>query len=326
MQVSFYLPEKYFPSEEWIQAWKEDRPFPLEKSGKAAAAHAWIYQTWALLTEAGIKTSLVSELPTTGLVLALSGTLDSSFRSNQLSSDFFLVDIVADGLPHPAANFHLVQNRAHARRLPHSQFISHWSQPALIARKASRERLFKKVSFFGDPKNLTPEFFAPSWQQRLKKELSLEFEIRRAAQWHDYSNVDAIIAIRDFSRSRQLHKPATKLYNAWLAGVPFIGGNDSAYRSDGRPGVDYLVAESPQQALEHLRNLKEDPAFRSHLIQNGIESGEKFSRSATLACWKSLIQETLPELAFQWQKKSLSQRACYLLAQRAFCWIDRKLR
>lgn len=375
MQVSFYLPEKYFPSEEWIQAWKENRPFPLEESGKAAAAHAWIYQTWALLTEAGIKTSLISELPTTGLVLALSGTLDESFRSSQLSSDFFLVDIVADGLPHPAAHFHLVQNRAHAHRLPRSQFIPHWPQPALIPRAENRKMLFEKISFFGDPNNLAAELFSFSWQQRLKKELALEFEIKRADrplaelavgdeeqeatahrggvykdilddsstgatqlfaptvelckgsnQWHDYSNVDAVIAIRDFSRSRQLHKPATKLYNAWLAGVPFIGGNDSAYRSDGRPGIDYLVAQSPKQVLEHLRKLKEDTVFRTHLIQNGIESGKKLCRSATLERWKSLIQETLPTLAFQWQKKSPSQRACYLLAQRAVCWIDRKLR
>ncbi|MBX9578553.1 MAG: hypothetical protein K2W97_08800 [Chthoniobacterales bacterium] len=326
MEVSFYLPEKYFPSEEWIQAWKEDRPFPFEESGKAAAVHCWIYQTWALLTEAGIKTSLVSELPTTGLVLALSGTLHSSFQSNHHAPDFFLVDIVADGLPHPAAHFHLVQNRAHARRLPHSHFIPLWPQPALIHREANRKGVFERISFFGDPKNLAAEFFSFSWQQHLKKELSLEFEIRRAAQWHDYSNVDAIIAIRDFSRSRQLHKPATKLYNAWLAGVPFIGGNDSAYQSDGRPGVDYLVAQSPKQVLEHLRKLKVDAAFRSRLIQNGIESGEKFSRSATLERWKFLIQETLPGLAFQWQKKSPSQRACYLLAQGAICWIDRKLR
>lgn len=326
MQVSFYLPEKYFPSEEWIQAWKEDRPFPLEESGKAAAVHCWIYQTWALLTEAGIQTALVSELPTTGLVLALSGTLHSSFRSDQLSSDFFLVDIVADGLPHPAAHFHLVQNRAHARRLPRSHFIPLWPQPALIPREKNREMIFERVSFFGDPKNLAAEFFSFSWQQRLKKELSLEFEIRRAEQWHDYSNVDAVIAIRDFSRSRQFHKPATKLYNAWLAGVPFIGGNDSAYQSDGRPGIDYLIAQSPRQALEHLRKLKEDATFRSHLIQNGVESGKRFSRSATLEHWKSLVQEILPGLALQWQKKSTFQRTCYFLTQRAFCWVDRTLR
>jgi hypothetical protein len=326
MQVSFYLPEKYFPSEKWIQTWKEDRPLPLEESGKAAAAHAWIYQTWALLTEAGVNISLVSELPTKGLVLALSGTLNSSFRSDHHTPDFFLVDIVADGLPHPAAHFHLVQNQAHARRLLHSHFIPHWPQPALIGREASREELFKRVAFFGDPKNLAAELLSPTWQERLEKELSLECEIRRANQWHDYSNVDAAIAIRDFSCSRQLHKPATKLYNAWLAGVPFIGGHDSAYRADGRAGIDYLVAQSPEQALEHLRRLKEDPAFRTQLVQNGFESGKNFSRPATLERWKLLIEETLPVLALQWQKKSATQRTCYLFAHRGFCWVDKKLR
>lgn len=78
MNISFYLPEKYFPSAGWLDAWREHRPLPLIESGKAAAVHAWIYQTWAALQTTGIKTSLVSELPTTGLVVALSGTLTSS--------------------------------------------------------------------------------------------------------------------------------------------------------------------------------------------------------------------------------------------------------
>jgi len=326
MHVSFYLPKKYFPSEEWLRAWKEHRPLPLEESGKAAAVHCWIYQTWALLTEAGVPISLVNELPSSGLILALSGTLNSSFRSDHHDPDFFLVDIVADGLPHPAAHFHLLQNKTHAQRLPRASFIPLWPQVDLIPRQKNREALFKRVAFFGDPKNLTPELSTLAWQERLKKELSLEFEIRRADRWHDYSDVDAVIAIRDFSHSRQLHKPATKLYNAWLAGVPFIGGHDSAYQSDGRPDIDYLIAHSPEQVLEHLRRLKEDLSFRSRLIQNGFESGKKFSQSATLERWKILIQKTLPALALQWQHQSAFQRAYHHFTQRTFCWIDRTLR
>jgi hypothetical protein len=325
MQVAFYLPEKYLPSKEWIHAWKKRSPFPLEESGKAAAVHCWVYQTWALLREAGVNVSLITELPKTGLILALSGTLHSSFQSDHNNPDLFLVDIVADGLPHPAAHFHLVQNQLHARRLSHSHFIPLWPQPGLIPREASRNRLFERVSFFGDPKNLAAAFFTPSWQQSLK-ELSLDFEIRRANQWHDYSNVDAVIAIRDFSRSRQLHKPATKLYNAWLAGVPFIGGNDSAYQFDGRPGIDYLVARSPEEVLKALRRLKEDISWRVELIKNGVESGKKFNRSATLERWKLLIDQTLPALALQWEKKNIYQRASYLFAQRGFCWVDRYYR
>lgn len=326
MEIFFYLPKKYSPSEDWLQAWQEHRPLPLKDSGKAATAHAWIYQTWRLLTEAGINTSLVTELPTTGIVIALSGTLNSCFQPHPTSSDFFLIDIVADALPHPGAAIHLVQNQAHARRLPNSFFMPHWPQPALRPREKNRGTNFEKIAFFGDPHNLAPELLAPSWQERLKKDLSLELKLKKPDQWHDYSDVDAVIAVRDFSRRGQLHKPATKLYNAWLASVPFIGGNDSAYHSDGKSGIDYLLAHSPDQILQHLRRLKEDIGFRNFLIQNGNESGKKFNQVATLERWKNMIQKTLPLLSQEWKKKSSFHRHCYLFAQRFFCFIDRKLR
>jgi hypothetical protein len=323
MHVSFYLPKKYFPTEEWLQAWRENRPLPLEKSGKAAAAQCWIYQTWALLREAGIDTALLTDMPREGIVLALSATLHASLRLDHHLPNLFLVDIVADALPHPAAHFHLLQNRAHAHRLPRSYFMPHWPQHRLIPRDPNRHLRFERLSFFGDPQNLATLFSTPSWQQRLKQELSLTWEIRLADRWHDYADVDAVVAIRNFSSAAQLHKPATKLYNAWLAGVPFIGGNDSAYRADGRPGVDYLLARSPEELIEHLHHLKEDPIFRSRLITNGLKAGRVFHQAATLERWKILIKEELPALALQWKKESCLKRRCSLIAQRAYCWIDR---
>lgn len=322
MDISFYLPEKYAPNEAWLQAWKQGSPLPLEESGKAAAVHCWIYQTWALLKEAGMKTSLVHTLPSKGIIIALSGTLPSTLKTN-FNSEVFLVDIVADGLPHPAAQIHLLQNKSHTSRLQNSYFMPLWPQAGLIPREISRTTLFKKVAFFGDPKNLAPELSSSLWKENLRKKLALNFEIKRSHQWHDYSNIDAVIAIRDFSRAHQLHKPATKLYNAWLAGVPFIGGHDSAYKTDGHPGRDYLIADSPKQVLEHLTLLKKDVSFRLKLIQNGFESVAQFEQSATLERWKVLLQKTLPQKATQWQKKSLFQKKLCALSQQALCTIDK---
>ncbi|MEI6417136.1 MAG: glycosyltransferase, partial [Verrucomicrobiota bacterium] len=144
-------------------------------------------------------------------------------------------------------------------------------------------------------------------------------------QWHNYSDVDAVIAIREVSSARYFHKPATKLYNAWLAGVPFIGGLDSAYAADGRPGVDYLVASSVEEAFQHLRRLKEDESFRHQLVLRGTESGKAFTREATLQQWKNFVLETLPNLVEQWQKKSVFQRHFFMLTQRLFCFLDRRL-
>ena len=320
--IFFFLPEEHFPDAHWREALKKKEVFSLEENGKKATLHYWIYQTWALLTEAAIPCQLVHQIPQEGIVIALSGSLHSLLHTASL----FLVDIVADGLPHPSAQLHLLQNKAHAQRLPRSLFIPHWPQPGLIPRDSVRGNRFEKICFFGDSNNLAPELCSEKWKHQLSCELGLLLECRGASFWHDYHDTDCVLAIRDFSRSRQLHKPSTKLYNAWLAGVPFIGGRDSSYAADGHPDKDYLVATSPDQVLDHLRRLKEDHDFRQNLITQGTLSGATFTREATLERWKQLIQETIPQLAKNWFSLSPRKRRYFSLTQHAVCFLDRHLR
>ena len=272
-----------------------------------------------------IPCNLLEALPVSDVAIFLSMSLFSKSKTS-INPNLFLVDIVAHGYPHPAAHFHLVHNKAHARWLPRSFFIPHWPQPYLIPRNPDRGDRFENVCFLGDPEQLAIEFIFPSWGERLEKELQLHFEIKIADQWHDYSDVDAVIAIRDISSARYLEKPGTKLYNAWHAGVPFIGGLDSAYAADGRPGVDYLVASSVEEAFQHLRRLKEDKVFRRQLVLHGTESGKAFTREATLLRWQTFLLETLPKLVEKWQKKSVLQRHFFVTTQRFFCFLDRHLR
>ena len=327
MKVFFYIPEKYLPSDDWIEAWSENKIIPLEETG-CATIHAWIYQTWALLNEAGVECDLTDDLPREGIFIALRGSLPFSFGADApFPENLFFVDIVADGFPHPAAHLHLVQNKTHANRLPRSLFVPHWAQPCLIPRDSKHGSRFEKICFFGDSENLDPALRTEAWHHRLQEELGITFEIRTTEQWHDYSDVDGVIAIRGFSSSSlQLHKPATKLYNAWQAGVPFIGGNDSAYVADGHPGKDYLLATSPEEVFQHLKKLKEDEKFRAHLVEQGFLSGKKFTREATLEHWKKLIEETIPFHAQRWQQKSKRQRCSFSLTQRLICFLDRSLR
>lgn len=142
------------------------------------------------------------------------------------------------------------------------------------------------------------------------------------SRWHDYSDTDVVLAIRDFSRSSHYNKPAAKLYNAWLAGIPFIDGRDSAYAADGLPGTNYLVATSPQQVLDQLHRLKEDFAFRKQLVTRGKEAASAFSHQAILLQWKQLVQETLPALAQQWQKKSAFQQRLFWMTQKSSYFLD----
>lgn len=322
-KISFCLYENYLPSPAWKERWKKGKFVSFDERNKSVTVHAWIYQTWSFLQEAGIACDLFTQmphLPPQGIFITMSGFLRDFKILPSLQKNTFLVDIIADaGTPHPAASLHLVPNSACAQYSSRTLFMPHWPQPFLIPRNPERGLRFENICFMGDLQSIAPELCSQQWRERLEKELGLHFSHRDSGRWHDFSDVDCVVAIRGFSRSRFLYKPASKLYNAWLAGVPFIGGCDSAYAADGRKGHDYLRATSAEETFQHLKRLKEDPIFRTILIQNGLQSGTAFTKQAILQQWKRLLQETLPASALQWQQSSKLQRACRILIQRVNC-------
>lgn len=323
MEVFFYLPEKYLPDSARQEAWKAGKISALEPGGKIACAQCWIYQTWLLLGRDGFPAKLVHEIPDRGLMVSLAGFLSDDYRP---PAHLFVAGIVADYLPGPGAHVHVVQNSVHARRLWNSSFMPLWPHPNLVPRDPARGDVFENICFFGDASNLAPELRDPAWRKKLRDDLGLRFVICDADRWHDYSEADAVIAIRSFDRAPHLHKPATKLYNAWLAGVPFIGGHDSAYAGDGQPGGNYLAAGTPGELLAELGRLKNDPALRASLVAAGRAAGGGFTPPAILGRWKFLLGEKAPELFTRWRRRSGLGRKWFFRAQSASVWLDRKLR
>jgi len=145
-------------------------------------------------------------------------------------------------------------------------------------------------------------------------------------RWHEYSNVNVAVAVRSFSVARHLHKPATKLYNAWLAGLPLIGGVDSAFMSEATDGVDYLVARKPDELISHVRLLKAQPELRRALVEAGHKRARAHSREAMRSRWRELCEEELPARHALWQKKGSLARKAFWTYQDAFCFFDRKFR
>ena len=319
MKVSFLLSPEFIPKADWHEALEKGDVLQVASLGIAATAQNMIYQTWFWLHEAGVACDLVHTLPQEGIVIFISNTFSPC---TVLPPQLFYVDVLADTMLLPITHFHLIQNQAKARWTPHALFVPHWPQPSLIPRDPTRGSRLEKISFFGDPDNLAPELQTPEWISQLRRELGMFLDFKENKRWHDYSDTDVVLAIRDFSKSPHYHKPATKLYNTWLAGVPFIGGRDSAYAIDGRPGIDYLVATSPQQVIDHLRHLKEDVALRQQLVARGRESGAAFSRETIVLQWKQLIEETLPALAEKWEKKSSLQQHLFWMTQKCSYFFD----
>ncbi len=298
MSTFFYIPGHHLPSTDRQQSWLRGEIPSLLAGGKSASAQAWIFQTWAEL-RGRCDVELATSLPAAGAILTLANFLDPRFRP---IPDQFLVTVVADFLPHPGAHVQIVQNAAHARRLPGASFLPHWPQPNLIPRHPGRGTRFESLGFFGDPDNLCPELRDPAFQEMLARETGARIEIRGAERWHDYSDVDAVVAIRDFSRARHIGKPATKLYNAWLAGVPCIGGSDSAFSAEAVPGRDYLRVTSPSEFVSAVKLLKSDPALREALTASGHKKTASRSRDAVRDLWSDWISKTLPQEREKWRR------------------------
>jgi len=325
MPLSFLIPEKFITDASYYNAWHDEKEIPL-KGREMGTQECWIYQTWALLKHAGLHFPLVTELPEEGLVIMHADRSTKFLKDDApFSEKLFVVNIVADTRPHPRAHLNIVQNKAYHYFTPYSLFMPHWSQAHLIMRDPARGERFENIVFFGYHSNIATELLTEEWNDTLRRTLGLYFYLQEAANWHDYSQVDCSIAIRDFSHQKHFRRPATKLYNAWQAGVPFIGGNDSAFSSEGYPEKDYFKATSPNQVLKILERLKESPSLRHDVVNEGWKSKKIATRDAILDRWQQLVLETLPQLAESWFKKSSSQKEREMLFRKWSCSLDRYL-
>jgi len=322
MPIIFYIPEQYLPSAERQASWTSGCIPALLGGGKAASAQSWLYQTWVELRKI-CRVDLVTKMPEEGIVVTLSNHLHQGFRARPGQ---FVAAVAADFLPHPGAQVQILQNPAHARRLPRTLFVPHWPQPGLVTRDPARGAAVRTAAFFGDPSNLARQVAAPEFLARVLHDTGVRLEMREAARWHDYSDVDIAIAIRDFTRARHLSKPATKLYNAWLAGVPLIGGSDSAFAEEGNPGTDFLVASSPGELLGQIRRLKENPSIWQSIVDAGYLQAAGRSRDAVRTIWQHLCDSEIPSRFEAWRSLSPWQQAGFWQAQRAVCFLDRKFR
>lgn len=316
------MPESHLPSPDRRAAWESGSPPTLLAGGKSASAQAWIFQTFIELhTCADVKLSTV--LPDHGVVVTLANFLPTGFRA---PPDLFIAAVVADFVPHPGTQLSIVQNAAHARRLPRSIFLRHWPQPGLLPRRRERGDALERVAFFGDPSNLAPELASPEFARRLHQSTGAILESRAPARWADFSDVDVALAIRDFSGAQHLNKPATKLYNAWLAGVPLLTGRDSAYRAEATNGSDYQIARSPDHAIEVIASWRNNPSIRNAIVENGHKKTALCSRDAVRRQWKDFCTQELPARAEEWFRRSPVARTRFWLAQRMVFWLDRHIR
>jgi hypothetical protein len=177
----------------------------------------------------------------------------------------------------------------------------------------------------GNPEQfIAPEVLGPQMRQ-----LGLTLKLVPRKDWHDYRDVDAVLAVRGPQRPRPVaaksaiyaleRKPATKLYNAWRAGVPAILSPDVAFEDLRRSELDFLEARTIPEIMDGLRRLQADPGLRQAMVGNGRVRGEEFKPEKIAREWIGLLQNEIIPNYLGWTRSGLRRRSfffCRSLARR----------
>lgn len=320
--IYFYIPQSDWPAELPTNA---DRYWVGFRRG----IYCWTLQTYLRLKSNNFPCKLVDTIPNEGIVLA---HWDSLPQDLQPSPKLLIVCFQADRARHSYAQVHIVQNPHGLLKqlgllgdrylLPGGvYYMPLWTQPGLIPRNPIRGDQFENIAFFGLERNLLPELRDFAWQKHVNA-LGLRWQtVSSFERWNDYSEVDAVVAVRSFQQSDYFWKPATKLFNAWHAGVPAILGCESAYQHERKSKLDYIEVFSLTDIISALKNLRDDVELRKAMVENGKIRAQETEPVKLVARWqKFLIEKIVPEyelwVSSRWYRVSFIQRRQWAIQTR----------
>jgi len=286
----------------------------------------WVLQTYLRLARAGYPVELTASPPAEGVVVFHAKHARALRSEWRRLGNAVLLGARADNREPLIADFEVVQNGRFAdaeRRF----LIHHWPQPALLPRDPSRGTAIRRIAFKGFEQNLHPEFRSPAWREFLAGR-GIEWEDdavpfagaatdKAGIDWPDFRQVDLLLAVRPENRL-WTPKPASKLVNSWLAGVPALLGPEYAYRELRRSELDYLEVSSLMEAKAAVLRLLERPDLYQAMVENGRARATEFTAEATLSRWVDLLTRKIPALA-----SSHSSRRPPLPVRAAGRWLRR---
>jgi hypothetical protein len=291
--IHFYLPEEHWRGaipQSPLEYWEEHES---KRGPKHFGRYSWTLKTYLYLKQFGIDCSLTPVIPEDGIVIAHRDFL-TGFDRHALKN-VLLVCIKADRDPLETADLHIIQNPCDpisqsVRWEQRTYFIHYWPQEKIIPRDAGRASSLRNVAYIGRSWNLDPALQSEGWETALR-ETGMAWKMPAPDHWNDYRKIDAVVAVRRFNHSgNYANKPASKLVNSWIAGVPAILGNESAYRAERLSELDYIEVNSLSETIETLKYLKTNGDLYNQMIYNGKQRAENFNAVNIVAEWEQFIQ------------------------------------
>jgi hypothetical protein len=273
----------------------------------ATNTRAWILQTYLRLKAAGCAVALRERFPARGIAVVSASDYRKVLERRWDTTDAMIVVTRGSERRTPAfSDATVVQNPVEADGLRRF-FVHLWPQTALLPRDRSRGARIERAAFKGFPKNLDAAFQGPVWSDFLRAQ-GIEWvqdavpyhdlKTRTGGlQWPDCRDVDLIVAVRPENPAMYPDRPASKLINAWRAGVPAILGPESAYRALRTNPLDYIEVRNLAEAQAAVLMLLREPNLYLAMVRHGLQRGDAFTIDCIVRSWQELLFERLPKLA-----------------------------
>ena len=311
--VTFFYP---YPDElAQCSTWSLSDPMPWSVE-EQARRRAWILQTYLHMQAHGYDVGISPELPNEGIVVFIPEA-ESLHALKQQYDDMHraltFVTVRADVIEFRSswADVDIVQNGRFANDKD-TFFVPHWPQLGIIPRDAVRGTTINHITFKGGFGSLDKRFRSDAWHAFLN-ERGLTFEIASRhtqgaiPRWHDYEQADLMLAVRPLhgDGGQRCEKPATKLVNAWQAGVPAIVGPEYAFQELREDPLDYVEVHTLADAMEAVDALRTDPGRYQAMIAHGKRRAEAFTPERITERWAEVLFTHVPKIAAsrRWAKR-----------------------
>ena len=265
-----------------------------------ASQNGWVIRTYYHLRRAGHPVTISEGLRDGAINVAA----PREFGRRARKPRHFVVIPRADGHRPMLANYFLEQNTG----LPEGERVSsipYWPQAGILQRDPARTGL-SVISFKGRVLNLSEPYRNDAFVARLA-EMGVQYEPgsfdEMGTTWQDYRKVDAVVAVRNMTVHDALHKPASKLINAWHAGVPAILGPEPAFQAVRESPFDYIEACNPDEAIAAVRRLREDPDLYHRMVENGRMRAQAFTEEAVRRRWVDVFERRIGPAFDRWKRK-----------------------
>jgi hypothetical protein len=279
-------------STQWPELWKTAEPDIDQHPGRISDGEtSWILQTYLRiengLRELGFRVTISGSFSLGSINIAHRDSLNRWFGPYLKN---YIVCVRADRPASTVCNWEILQNGL-SGGAKGTSFVPSWPQPGLLKRNPERGHSLHRAAYFGRLGTTSSWLTSPAFLESLSR-MGIQFRLDNC-EWHDYSEVDFLIAHRQEAPCMLLYKPASKLINAWLAGVPALLSDEPAFRELRRTELDYFIVNSESDAIRAVTALRSQPRLYDAMVANGFKRAEEFTVDATRKRWVQTVQDEI---------------------------------